>query len=111
MAQGPPAGAGKALNYGLDFSPEAEEDLRSSFSWYESQRTGLGEEFLLCVEAALALVRDNPFLGRRVHERARRILTRRFPYAIVYGVEHRRLVVFAVFHGRRDPTDWLRRVS
>jgi plasmid stabilization system protein ParE len=99
------------LSYGLDFSPDAEEDLRSAYLWYESKRTGLGEEFLCCVEAALALVRDNPFLGRKVHERARRIHTRRFPYGILYGVEPRRIVVFSVFHGHRDPTDWLRRVS
>lgn len=99
------------MSYGLEFRPEAEEDLRSTYLWYEWQRAGLGEQFLLCVEAALALVRDNPFLGRKVHERARRIHTRRFPYGILYGVEHRRIVVLAVFHGHRDPRDWLRRVS
>jgi len=111
VAQGPPAYADQALSYGLEFRPEAEEDLRSTYLWYEWQRAGLGEQFLLCVEAALALVRDNPFLGRKVHERARRIHTRRFPYGILYGVEHRRIVVLAVFHGHRDPRDWLRRVS
>jgi len=99
------------LSYGLDFSPEAEQDTRAAYLWYESKRCGLGEEFLFCVEAALALVRDNPFLGRKVHDRARRIHTRRFPYGIVYGVEPRRIVVFALFHGHRDPEDWLRRVS
>jgi hypothetical protein len=69
VAQGPPADSVETLSYGLDFSPDAEEDLRSAYLWYESKRTGLGEEFLCCVEAALALVRDNPFLGRKVHER------------------------------------------
>jgi plasmid stabilization system protein ParE len=99
------------LNHGLEFSPEEEEDLRTAYLGYESKRSGLGDEFLLCVEAALALIRGNPFLGRKVYERARRMHTRRFPYGIVYGVERRCLIVFAVFHGHRDPTDWLRRVS
>lgn len=111
MAQGPPARAGQALSYGLEFTPDAEGDLRTAYLWYESKRAGLGEEFLLCVEAVLALVRDNPFLGRKVHERARRVHTRRFPYGVIYIVERRCVVVLAVFHGHRDPTDWLRRVS
>jgi plasmid stabilization system protein ParE len=42
---------------------------------------------------------NNPRLGRRLHENARRVLVRRFPYAILYEVERRRVVVFAVFHG------------
>ena len=99
------------MSYELEFSPDAEEDLRAAYLWYESKRAGLGEEFLLRVETALALVRDNPFLGRKVHERARRIHTRRFPYGILYGVEPHRIVVFAIFHGHRDSNDWLRRVS
>jgi plasmid stabilization system protein ParE len=31
------------------------------------------------------------------------VLTRRFPYGLFYVVEAERIVVLAVFHGRRDP--------
>jgi plasmid stabilization system protein ParE len=99
------------LSHELRFRPEALEDLRGAYLWYESKRPGLGEDFGLCVEAALALVRENPFLGRPQHGNARRVLVRRFPYAIFYEVEHRRVVVFAVFHGHRDPADWARRLE
>jgi len=37
----------------LIIRPEAEEDLSESYGWYERQRPGLGDEFLLRVEAAL----------------------------------------------------------
>lgn len=111
MARGPQTYAGQALSHELRFRPEALEDLRSAYLWYESQRPGLGEDFGLCVEAALAVVRDSPFLGRQLRENARRVLVRRFPYAILYEIEDRRIVVFAVFHGHRDPEDWIRRLE
>ena len=31
--------------------PEAAQDIEEAYSWYESQRIGLGEEFLNCVDA------------------------------------------------------------
>jgi plasmid stabilization system protein ParE len=96
------------LSYALEFRPEAEEDLRSAYHWYESQRAGLGEQFLLCIEAALALVRDNPHLGCpptcAAHPDAAVPLWNR----LRRGASA--LVVFAVFHGHRDPRDWLRRL-
>lgn len=111
MARGPQTYAGQALSHELRLRPEALDDLRSAYLWCESKRPGLGEDFGLCVEAALALVQDNPLLGRQLQEKARRVLVRRFPYAILYEVEHRRIVVFAVFHGHRDPEDWIRRLE
>jgi toxin ParE1/3/4 len=32
--------------------PEAELDIDDAYQWYESQRKGLGQNFLLCVEEA-----------------------------------------------------------
>jgi plasmid stabilization system protein ParE len=99
------------LSYSLALRPEAADELRSAYLWYETKRAGLGDEFLLCVEAALARVRENPFVGRKVHRHVRRVLTRRFPYGIFNVAEQRRVVVIAVFHGRRDPGSWMGRSS
>ena len=30
--------------------PEAEADIQDAYKWYESQRKGLGESFILCIE-------------------------------------------------------------
>jgi len=43
----------------LRLRPEAEEDVRQAYAWYEEQRAGLGEDFLLCVEAGLATISVN----------------------------------------------------
>lgn len=38
------------MNTRLVIRPEAERDVQEAYLWYEKQREGLGEDFLLCVE-------------------------------------------------------------
>ncbi|MGE0314045.1 MAG: type II toxin-antitoxin system RelE/ParE family toxin [Lautropia sp.] len=40
----------------------------------------------------------------------RRTVLRRFPYCIYYRLRSRQIVVLAVFHARRDPKAWQRRI-
>lgn len=40
--------------------PEAENDLKESFSWYEDKRVGLGYDFLLQVDVGLRFIERNP---------------------------------------------------
>jgi toxin ParE1/3/4 len=47
--------------------PEAEQDLKQAYQWYESQRKGLGDDFLLCIEGGLARLTRNPELYRKIH--------------------------------------------
>jgi plasmid stabilization system protein ParE len=68
-------------------------------------------EFLACIEAALSSISRNPELHSAVHDEVRRALVRRFPYGVFYIVEQERIVVLAVFHGHRDPTELMRRLG
>ncbi|MFI4860899.1 MAG: type II toxin-antitoxin system RelE/ParE family toxin [Phycisphaerales bacterium JB063] len=90
----------------LLFRPEAEADVQSAYRWYESQRLGLGEEFLLSMDAAVASIRDlqqqHPIVYRNTH----RTLLRRFPYALFYLVNREQIAVIAVMHQRQDPELW-----
>ena len=85
------------------FRPEARADLESAYRWYEDRRRGLGEELLLVVDAVVEQIRRAPEAYPVIHRSVRRALTRRFPYGVFYVVEPKRLVVLAIFHGRRDP--------
>lgn len=60
--------------------PEASEDLTDAYLWYEDKRHGLGEEFLLVVDAAIEKIRRSPDAYPIIHRNVRRVLTRRFPY-------------------------------
>lgn len=89
--------------------PEAEADLAEAFAWYEERRPGLGDRFLLSVDAALSGIQRYPESSPAVHRPIRRLLLRRFPYGVFYTVEESAIVVLAVFHCGRDPRRWRER--
>lgn len=91
------------------FRAAAEADLREAYQWYEAQREGLGESFLLSIEAASAAIQRSPESYPIVYKHVHRALIRRFPFGIFYLVEAEQVVVIAVLHVRRDPKHWQRR--
>ena len=95
----------------LIFAPEAARDVAEACAWYEEQRPGLGEEFLGCLDACLALTQRMPELHAKVHESFRRALVRRFPYAVFYEYDKGAIVIYALFHTSRHPDKWVRRLS
>ena len=93
----------------LRLTPEAELDLDQAHRWYQAQRPGLATEFLAAVQACIASIRRHPEAYQLVDPTMRRALLRRFPYAVFYEVGPVDIVVYAVFHGARDPRAWRRR--
>ena len=86
--------------------PEAEADLMSARDWYERQRAGLGNEFLMAVEEVLLRMQRTPDSHAVVHHGVRRALTRRFPYSVYYRIEGGEVIVVGVFHAGRAPDAW-----
>jgi plasmid stabilization system protein ParE len=93
----------------LIIKPEAEADLDDAKDWYERQRPGLGDAFLLAIEEALNRIRQTPEMHAVLKKNVRRSLLPRFPYGIFYRVEKEQIVVLGVFHNRRDPRRWQER--
>ena len=48
------------MPFELIFAPEAEQDMAEAYDWYERRRTGLGEEFFGCIEAAVETLVRKP---------------------------------------------------
>ncbi len=94
------------MTYRLIIRPEAETELAEAFDWYEQRVPGLGSDLLVAVDAALDSVLSNPFQHPVIYRGVRRILTRRFPYQVLFVVEANVVTVIAVFHGARDPQSW-----
>lgn len=91
------------MKYQLRLRPIAEDDLRQAYAWYEEQRPGLGGDLLLCVEATLDAIRENPLCFPVIHKEIRRALIRRFPYAIFYLIDCQSISVLAILHCKRLP--------
>jgi hypothetical protein len=94
----------------LIFAPEVDQDLAEAYLWYESQRAGLGAEFLTCAEACIEAIRRTPELQAIVHANYRRALVRRFPYAVFYEHTPGILTVYGVFHTASAPDKWRQRL-
>lgn len=90
--------------------PEAEAEMAEAFDWYEDRVPGLGSEFLLCVDAVFSAIQRTPQQYPRVHKTARRAMSRRFPYEIIFVEDDQRVVVLSVFHAKRNPKHWRERI-
>ena len=84
----------------------ARADIAEAVAWYEGERRGLGREFARSVRASLAAIGRNPLHYQRAHHDVRRVLVRRFPYALYFVAEREQVVVIACVHVRREPQLW-----
>ncbi|MBW4541305.1 MAG: type II toxin-antitoxin system RelE/ParE family toxin [Myxacorys chilensis ATA2-1-KO14] len=94
------------MNYVLVFRPEVRKELDEAYSWYESQELRLGDDFLEQVDEALDRICQMPESYPAVYRDVRRAVIQRFPYIIHYRIVSSRVIVTAVFHGRRNPKAW-----
>jgi plasmid stabilization system protein ParE len=81
----------------------AKRDIREGRLWYRGISHDLGEDFLKSVNDAIELAQRYPLAFRLVHRTFRRVLLRRFPYALFYQFTQDRIIVVAVLHQARDP--------
>ena len=77
---------------------------------YDEQRPGLGEEFIFEIDQAIVKAAASPERYPIVFDDIRRTVARRFPYSVYFRVRRDSMVVLSVFHGRRNPAVWQRRV-
>jgi toxin ParE1/3/4 len=101
----------KPSTYRLLTRTEAEADIAEAVGWYEERERGLGREFLRAFRAGTAVLRRNPFLYQPVIGETRRLLLRRFPYAVFYEIHGTDVVVLACLHTARDPDVWQERIT
>lgn len=90
---------------------EATSELLDAAKWYETEQTGLGEDFLAAIEAAVQGVLNWPqaapvFLGWNDEPVVRSKSVRVFPYRVLYYVTDTSVVILAYAHQRRRPGYW-----
>lgn len=88
----------------------ARRDFDDAAAWYEAQRDGLGTRFTAAVDETIALAAEMPLRFPVAHNQARSARVRQFPYSVLYWQEAERIVVFAIYHIRRDPAGWINRL-
>src|SRR3954447_14383626 len=82
--------------------PGAKRDIREARKWYRKISPGLGDDFVTAVDEAIALAQRHPLAFHQTYRTFRRVLLRRFPYALFYHLGEDRIIVVAVLHQARD---------
>ena len=83
--------------------PEAVNDAAAAYAWYEGEAPGLGDDFLRCLEKAYALIAEHPLHYPVRFDSFRRILVRRFPYAVYFEHDDDTILIHYVFHCAQAP--------
>ena len=94
-------------------TPEARADVAEAAAWYRERSVRAAEQFLLAVSVAFARIEAQPTaqVVVDVGSGARRALLRKFPHRVLYLIDGKNIVVFAVIHHRRDDPVWRERLE
>lgn len=98
------------MNWKVVARPQAEDDVIAAADWYETQRAGLGAEFIDEVLAVLDSLELNPLSNCRQHptRNIRWRYPKRFPYRVIYEVndDDHLVIIAAVIHAARNDRVW-----
>jgi toxin ParE1/3/4 len=86
--------------------PEAEKEFLEAIEYYEEREPGLGYDLSIEVFAAVQNIVTYPVAWPIIEEGFRRCLVNRFPYGVIYSIEHDEIFILAVMHLRRHPDYW-----
>ena len=89
--------------------PAAADEFEHAVAWYEAEQPGLGARFKNAVLSAFEAIQRHPRAYPRTYRRLRRVRVKRFPYLVLYTIDPSCLRVIAVFHGHRNPAEWITR--
>lgn len=90
----------------IRFHPAAVREAEEAYDWYQERSPSAASAFLAELERAIGIIAEAPDRPARYLHGTRRVLLRRFPFAVVYRPAGDAIQVIAVAHGRRRPGYW-----
>lgn len=101
------------VDYTLQFTDEARQDINLAFAWFEEKRKGLGLDFLLFLRAISNAIQSNPFQFQAISPdkgHIRRAVLRKFNYLVFYTIKDQQVFVFGILSSKQDPANWKKRI-
>ena len=95
--------------YTLSIASAAEDDIRKTFLWYETQKGGLGGRFQEAVAQAVVSIQSNPLKTQIRYGNTRVFFLEKFPYGIHFQVDsnNQHILLIALFHTARNMPSWM----
>lgn len=92
------------------FHPQAVDDLASAATYYERESMAVAQRFAGEMDRLISEICANPGIYRRVHGRARRHISTRFPFRVIYVDKSDYLLIVAISHFKRRSSYWFDRI-
>ncbi|MEM9833878.1 MAG: type II toxin-antitoxin system RelE/ParE family toxin [Bacteroidota bacterium] len=92
------------MAYQIKVTQLAEDELDEAMEWYEEEKSGLGVAFLNHFFNRVAYLTESPYLYQEVYKTYRRVLMKKYPYAIYYQIDEQKqeVVVLAIWHTSKN---------
>ena len=88
---------------------QAKAEILEGFDRYYRHSPDAAQGFVDAVDEAIVRIEQSPEMFPVVQGRLRRVLLRRFPYAVYFKIYASTISVVGVIHGPRHPNTWLSR--
>ena len=89
----------------------ASQEFDDAIDWYEMQSIGLGNNFKKQVMAQVKKIKANPTWFLVEEEPIYKVFIPKFPYKILYTVEDKKIIIWAIVHLHRKPWYWQSRMN
>jgi toxin ParE1/3/4 len=91
------------MDHSIEIRPLATLETIDAYNWYESQRDGLGLEFLASLDSFYDNLLLNPYTHSFYVDSVRQGVLNKFPYTVVYEVHENLIIIYSVFMDKQNP--------
>jgi plasmid stabilization system protein ParE len=92
--------------YPIRVRPQVEGEIVEAMAWYHLRSEQLDLAFYRAYADVLSVISETPELYRKIYGEVRRVIMRRFPYAVFYVFDGSEVVVLSCLHEKRSPDLW-----
>ncbi len=93
----------------LVYRAAVKAEFESAYVWYENEKSGLGDDFVIEVRKTFDHIASQPERFPIAEDDIRVAKVADFPYCVYYRIRPGHIVVISVFHMSRNPSIWQRR--
>jgi len=91
------------MKYKLEVKHETFLDIKEAYLYYESRKKGLGKRFIETLEIYIDRIQKYPEHYQIKRNPYREVFIKDFPYLIIFEIENKSVIVYAVFNTWRNP--------
>ena len=94
----------------IKLHPKAEEDLYEALEYYSQIDINLKEKFIYYLDLTFEKILKFPNLYQYETKTAQKVLMDKFPYIVIYEQYQDIIMILAIFHTSRNPTNLKNRI-